>query len=266
MAQPSLRALFKPAERQSLWGAISRAVGTPPDYQALPGFKIFNGAPFRGPDGGFYLPQEVGTPNVKSTVLWAYELGYRAHPVQRLSVDLATFYNDYRQLASYGQVTALTPGVPFGIAQVPIFNRLAGSSYGGEGSLTFEVTHGWRWTANYAYQLTHLTGPAMEQPDYATWNPHHQAMLRSSWDLTHQLDLDVQLRYVDHFALVGSYVTADARLAYRPAPGLEISVVGQNLLAREHAEQGPVLVTGEALIPRAVYAKVSWQLRDRTRE
>jgi iron complex outermembrane receptor protein len=232
----------------------------------LAGFKVFTGAPFRGPDGGGYLPQVVGNPDVKSSVLWAYEVGYRAQLARRLSVDLATYYNDYRQLTSYGQVTALVPGVPLGIAKIPFFNHLSGDSYGGDASVTFEATRHWRWTVNYAYQLTHITGPAVDQPDYAAWNPRHQSMLRSSWDLTQQLDFDMQLRYMDHFALVGSYVTADARLAYRPTPGLELALVGQNLLQHAHAEQGPVLVPGEALIPRAVYAKISWQPRGASRD
>ena len=51
---------------------------------------------------------------------------------------------------------------------------------------------------------------------------------------------------------------ADARLAWRPVPHLELSIVGQNLLQPHHAEYGgdPGPLVG---IKRGVYASMTWR-------
>ena len=58
------------------------------------------------------------------------------------------------------------------------------------------------------------------------------------------IDLDFWFRYVDTNFSVGSlgrhyikaYVTLDLRLAWRPYKDIELSLVGQNLLAQKHLE------------------------------
>jgi len=56
---------------------------------------------------------------------------------------------------------------------------------------------------------------------------------------------------------VPSYVTADLRLAWRPSPSLELSIVGQNLFDNQHPEFGAAANRQE--IPRSVYGKVTWR-------
>jgi len=47
------------------------------------------------------------------------------------------------------------------------------------------------------------------------------------------------------------------RLAWRPSPKLEFSIVGQNLLHDHHAEFGAAAARQE--IERGVYGKVLWR-------
>jgi iron complex outermembrane recepter protein len=89
--QPSLRAVFKPSPTSTVWAAVSRAVRTPSAIEGKDMLGITAAAPFRGPDGGFYLPTIVGNANPVSEVLVAYELGYRVQISRRVSADLAIF-------------------------------------------------------------------------------------------------------------------------------------------------------------------------------
>jgi iron complex outermembrane receptor protein len=69
-------------------------------------------------------------------------------------------------------------------------------------------------------------------------NPHNQANIRSTWDLSREWEFDVIGRYVDNLPALGvsSYVAMDVRLGWRPLPNFEWAVVGRNLLDGRHAE------------------------------
>lgn len=257
--QPSLRAVWKPAETQTFWASASRAVRTPSAVEGKDVFAIPYGAPFPGP-GGLYTPTVVGNGNPEAEVLWAYELGYRVQPHKKLSIDTAAFYNHYSSLLGIDGVTRLVPGVPTGTAEIPFSNLLSAETYGGEMTVTAAPAKGWRLTANYSLVLANFHGPPGSNPEQAERNtPTHQASIRSSHDLTDHLSFDVQLRYVDQIDLVPAYLTADFRLLYRINDSLDLSVVAQNLLQDQHAEQAAQVLTAASEVPRGVYGKLTWR-------
>ena len=96
-ADSSLRSLSS----QTFWASVSRAVRTPsraeetftaqyPTDPPLPIPVINNGA------NGF-----------QSETLMAYEIGYRVQPLEKLSLDLAAYYNDYDDLRSVQVVSSI---------------------------------------------------------------------------------------------------------------------------------------------------------------
>jgi iron complex outermembrane receptor protein len=91
-------------------------------------------------------------------------------------------------------------------------------------------------------------------------SPRHQVVVQSYLDLPGRLEFSQTFRYITALRTqeVGSYGTADARLAWRPVPHLELSVVGQNLLQPHHAEYAgnPGPLVG---IKRGVYATMTWR-------
>jgi iron complex outermembrane receptor protein len=259
--QPSFRATLKPAENQTLWAAVSRAVRTPSEFEAANLLGVITGPNFTGPGGGLYTPVILGNGNPAAEVLWAYELGYRLQPSKRVSLDLATYYNEYTDLIGFNPAqTTFTPGTP-GTAAVSWANTQEGRAYGGEASLTVAPWDHWRLTASYALVQVDITGPG-----FANSTPKHQVMVRSSFDFSEQMSLDAQVRYVDSLVArananqVPAYVTADVRWSYRPTQQLEFSLVGQNLFDPQHAEQpaGTIgAITTE--VPRGFYGKVTWK-------
>jgi iron complex outermembrane receptor protein len=128
------------------------------------------------------------------------------------------------------------------------------------------MTDGWRWRASYAYlqmqlHTRHSSSDTSSQAQEGN-SPHHQFSIHTSLDLPGNVFLDGILRYVDSLPNqnIPSYVGFDLRIAWRPHPNLELSVVGQNLFDPRHPEWVPSnIITQTTEVPRAVYGKVSWK-------
>lgn len=245
--QPSARIAWTPQKKQhTLWSAVSRAVRAPSridvDYH-IPAYIV-------PPD----RPSVAGGPNFISEKLIAYELGYRVHPTHLFSLSLATFYNHYDDLYS---VEALP-----GTKTYQIQNGAKGYSKGAELSGNLQLIPNWRMRGGYTYFSKKLKNkPGNVTPASALTNlgvdAEHQFVLQSIMDLPKDFNLDITWRYVDDLPStqfrteVKSYFNLDTRLAWS-FKQLEISLVGQNLLKKQHVEFGNY-------IPRSIYGKVIWR-------
>jgi iron complex outermembrane recepter protein len=255
--QPSVRAMFKPTENQTLWAAVSRAVRTPDVLEGRDVFAVQLGDPFPGP-GGSYIPRLVGNGNLVSEVLWGYEVGYRIQPIRRVNVDVATFYNHYEHLINFAtDVARFVPGTPYGTAEIPFENNQSGYTYGVETAVTLEPVDHWRLTGSYSFLFENIEGAALAGGTVVA-DPRHQAVLRSAYDFK-RAGFDAQLRYVDQAGVVPAYVTADVRLSYRATDKLELSLVGQNLLDGGHLEAVPFFGATGGVVPRGFYGKITWR-------
>jgi iron complex outermembrane receptor protein len=246
--QPNARLAWTPTERQTLWAAFSRAVRMPTRFDEDVRFIPV-------PASGIVTIQ--GNPDFKPEKVYAYELGYRIQPVSKVFVDVATYYNKYNDLRS------LEPTPPFGIPLVEQ-NRLEAETYGVELSVKYQATSWWRLSGNYTWMHKNLlpdtdshdpTGGTLEGND-----AENLASFWSSMDLPGHTSFDAIVRYVDTLPnpSVPAYVELDLRLAWRPVPNLELSVVGQNLVHAHHREWGAASPAA-AEIPRSVYGKVTWR-------
>jgi iron complex outermembrane receptor protein len=212
--------------------------------------------------------QALGSEGFRSERLVAYELGYRATPDPRLSLDVAAYYNDYEHLRSVVQQAPIVTDT-LNVVPLRIRNDFRGHTYGGEISLTVGAARGWRLRANYAL-LKMKAQPRPDAPAGAATdvipglNPTHQASLWSSFDLPHGIELDVIGRYVSDLEAplspVPDYATADAKVTWRVTPALRARLVGQDLLQPRHPEfRPPQGVVGQRHIPRRVSAFLSWR-------
>ncbi len=237
--QPSGRMLWKLAEKQSLWAALSRAVRTP--SRADENLEIV------AAHVPSFPPTEIrirGNSDVVSEHLTALELGYRIEPVETLSFDVAAFHNWYDRLVS------AEPGAPSfvgGTLILPIDfgNGLQGRTYGVEVSAMWRVLNEWTLRGSYSLLRMDITAePSSADVTTARLregsSPQHQARLRSSLELSQDLGLDVSARFTSGLPALGvlSYAELDARLRWMLMPNFEAALVGQNLLSRHHAEFG----------------------------
>ncbi len=260
--QPTARLLWTPSSRQTVWGAVTRAVRTPSRVEEdlqLTALLAANPLTFL---------RITGDRKFSSESLIGYEAGYRSLVNPKFYVDIAAFYNNYDHLLS------IEPGAPFAESTPPpphfiipfsFRNGLLGNTAGFEIAPDWTPTHTWRLRGSYSYLHIDLNKEASSlDPGTASStqgsSPHHQVEIQSSLDLPKKLEFDQTLRYVSALPaqLVGAYTTADVRFSWHATRSMDLSVVGQNLFQPHHAEFGgdPGPLVG---IERSAYIKLTWQ-------
>jgi iron complex outermembrane receptor protein len=243
---------------QTFWASVSRAVRTPSRTEES--FKSTMADSIFPP-----LPEiSYGTDDFESEKLMAYEIGYRVQPLEKLSLDLAAFYNDYNDLRSM-QIVSL-PAPPVTPLTTLLGNDLYGHTKGGEISATWKMTDWWQLRPSYTYLHMNLYArpPAVSGwvPQIEGSSPQNQFSLRSSMDFPHGVTFDAVLRYMDNLPTfqIESYFELDARLGWRINKHLEASITGRNLLHDQHAEFAPTQIfTQTTEIPRSVCGEITWQ-------
>jgi len=261
-AEPSGRLVWTPTERQTVWGAVGRAVRTPTRVESDARVNL---ASFPLPDGTPAQISLFGNPDLDSESVVAYELGYRFEPTRRLSFDIAAFYNDYDLIATRREAsqfeTTPTPHLLFNPYRYE--NGFAADSYGTELLAHWRVTDWWRLSGSYSW--LHINGGSAGG---ALASPKHQFNVTSSIDLTHGLELDAAGYYTDRYittagistpATVHPYLRLDLGLNWRVNKHLEVGVWGQNLVESAHLEFGSYKNSRLTEVPRTITAKLTWR-------
>lgn len=251
-AQPNVRLSYDINEKNVLWAAASRAVRTPSRLEE-DGEII----------GSFSAPstfnETVGNHDLSSERLDAYELGYRNQPLNNMFVDLAVFYNHYKRIITYipGQVLSQSG---FTINTFEPVNGIEGNVGGVELSSDIEITDWWRIKDAYTFTKMDLItdtdivdlGLEAVLEDAV---PRHSFYMRSSFNLPHQFEFDVALRYSDSFTngRVPALIQADLNLI-KMIKEWEFAIVGQNLF-RSHQRES--ILTTATQTRRGGYVKIT---------
>jgi iron complex outermembrane recepter protein len=261
--QPSVRAAWTMDPTRTLWAAISRAVRVPTRLERDVDIDITD--PAGNPVGVL-----MGNRGFHAEELLAYELGYRWQVAPNVSLDLASFRNQYTGLAS------LEIGTPYvdpntGQTIVPVVNRnlTDGHAEGVEALITYAPQSYWRLSLTYSYIDMRLEAHGMDlnRGAFAEGStPRNQVGVRSFLDLPLGLQLDVQFRALSALRSLPQIVTGeglsgyqelDVRLGWRLGRATKLSLDGQNLLHNHHVEFGAPAQRSD--IRRSVYGKVSWE-------
>lgn len=234
---PTARIGWQASDRAFFWASASRAVRTPSRIDrelTLPGFLV----------GGAF----------RSETLNAYEVGYRGRPTDATSVSVSLFHNDYDDLRT-ADLDPLT------VLPLQLSNSARGVVRGAEAWGSWDVSDRWRLSASVVLLDKDLelkpgsldiTGIASGGDD-----PDAFGSLRSQFNVTDTVELDVGLRAYDDLRAVDSYVDADARLGWRVSPGLELSLAGRNLLNDQHIESDD---SGRRFqVGRSVWLALRWR-------
>ncbi len=251
--QPTLRFLWTPNARQTVWGAISRAARTPSRAELDISMPLTVLAP---------TPQTFGMATLvtleanrdatqKSEKLDALEFGYRHRVSTGLSFDAAFFVHRDRD------VLTVVPGTPFvgpGYLVQPLTNIKGGRSriQGFELSAFAQPSANWRLKPAYTYMHGTADGvgdafsEALASSDMNKI-PRHQFSLRSQHDIGRGQQLDFWLTHKSRMRMeatgtpveIPARSDLDIRYAWKPSRDLQISLVGQNLLHRRTLEYIP---------------------------
>lgn len=247
--QPSLRAAWTAPGGWTAWAAVSRAVRTPSRLETS--LRVVDPIVSISPAG-----------ELDAERLVAWEAGWRGKLGRRLSLDVAGYINRYDNLIIWNATPATGPGQPFLTLQFANGGEV--ETRGVELALDATVTD--RWTVKIAASTMDFevgtNGFATMGLDTFDGNrsPGHQFSVRSWFDVSDTVDLDVWVRQVAETGggTVSDYTDLDVRLSWRPTASVEVSIIGQNLLDRERLE---MIETGlgspSALVQRRVWFSVA---------
>jgi iron complex outermembrane receptor protein len=238
---PNVRLGWAVTDQAFLWAAVSRAVRTPSRL-----------------DRDLTAPVLLArSPNFESEKLIAYELGYRGRPTSKTSLSISLYYNVYQDLRITG--FSATPGYLF-----QLLNAEEGETHGVEAWGDWSVLSWWRLSAglNLEHKDLHVKPGFVDisAGQSEGFDPGYQAMLRSSMDLPHAIELDAGLRFVGDLtdAPIRHYTEANFRVGWHATDRIEISLAGSNMFAPRHAET----VTPGNVIQypqRSVYLGLRWK-------
>lgn len=248
--QPSARASWSVIRDLTLWAAVSRAVRVP---SRLENDLLVQSAP--GTTPAFRLDGSNGTDAEK---LLSYQAGIKYKPMEHGFFELTGFYNDYSDLVSFDLgMPSFEPDPPPGQFVIPVTtgNAIDGEIYGAEIAVIYQPLPWWRLRSSYSYLETSIHTPASSvDPQNAEGSsPVNKSSLWAQLDLPLRFQGDAVLRYVDSLPnqQVSSYLELDLRLAREIVHGVELSLVGRDLLQASHRE-----FAGGSKVQRSVYGRV----------
>ncbi len=259
-------------DKNTLWSSVSHAVRVPGPGQTSNASYLFYD--HLQNVGGTQLPvmvQITGKSGIDAENATMYQMGWRSAFNRGLTADTTLFYSQYDSIlgiTSMGLPTINNSlGIPAIISSWRSENNLNAQSYGAELSVNWQTTEWWRNYLSYAF-INIDVKPSSANVYDANRNekstPQHQASLRTNFNVTHDIDFDFWWRYtgstVANKRPINDYFNTDMRVAWRPMKGLELSVIGQNLIQTQHLEyQGDFLQPQATYVSRGVYAKFNWQ-------
>jgi len=241
-------------EKQTLWTSVSRAVRIPTRLDHHLDLNVWL-VP------GVALARVPGDQSRVSEELLSYEIGYRNQPFEKVSYDIAAFFNKYDNLTTLRAGPADTLN-GFPVSQFFIDDQMKAETAGVELAANYEVLPTWNLKAAWTY--LNIVAWARHDAfgtsdDVKSQSPQNQLTVRSMVDLPFNVEFDTQLRYVGQLRAYGvkPYTEMDTRLAWHPKKGLEIALVGQNLLRPHHYEFGSVTSATAVQVERSVYGKIT---------
>lgn len=251
-SMPSAQLAWEPDNSKLAWAGFSRAVRAPSRVDRdfyLPGNPLVI--------GGVPLYIVGGGPDFVSEVADVFELGYRSQPIAKISWSVTGFYSEYDKLRT------IEPNENhFGYA---IKNQAEADIYGVELWGSWQATarlrlHGGLVLQEIEKRKKPGSADIAETTGLVTDDPHFYWLVRSSYDVSEHIRIDSTLRHVDDLKRIDvpAYTALDLHIAWTLAPGLEFSLVGQNLLEDAHPEFGMAVRRSEH--ERAIYGKLVWGL------
>jgi iron complex outermembrane recepter protein len=275
--QPNIRFLWTPSIEHSYWAAASRAVRTPSRSErdaVVDAFAI----PAQGQIPAILAQRtNVRGDELDSERVNVYELGYRGKLSSTLSVDIAAFASRSPNIAANvtgEQRIVFANPAPYLLQDLYGVNALTLKTRGLEVVADWQAAPWWRIQSAYVYTATSARSKLndvvaiSEAASRESATPRHQVSLRSSMTFDRAHALDLWWRHVGEVAgttglipsTVPAYTELNARYAFQLAKGIEVSLGGQNLLKKSHAEFISNFLPSLPLdVRRNVYARVKWQ-------
>lgn len=263
-ALPSIRTVWNPTRRQTVWGAVSHGLRRPNLFE-----QAMHYTPAIVPTGG-PLPLAIridGSSSLDSETLNAFEVGYRAQ-AGRVALDLTAFDGRYHDLINSEPVQSAPGqvlGIPVIVANFVTTNAYSANVAGTELAATWTPAAHAKFSAGYSFlNVDYHAQPGITNPFGALPGgrpvPSQQWQSQALFTLPGRVDVTAAL---SHAAAMPPDVKAYTRLDLRAAKavGRDVNLVigAQNLfrpLAVEYVDSTGVL---SADVRPNAYAEIDWR-------
>jgi iron complex outermembrane receptor protein len=263
--QPSVRLLWTPNRKQSVWASLSRAVRTPNRWETA--LRLNTSVTATGGPGATGLVLNSTLPNdaLDSERVLAREIGWRFQTSRRIYFDVAAFANSYEGLVvseRFATVLETDPAPAHLTSMKRRGNLMGGDTFGIELAPSWQVADWWRLSGAYTWLQMNLRSAAVGQTGQTKEgdSPGQQLQVRSFMQWRPNFSFAAELYYVDSLSNQGvpSYLRLDMRFAWCPTDNVDASIGGTNLLDERHAE----FRNRYAVVPqdarRGIYGKLIW--------
>ncbi|MFK0573505.1 TonB-dependent receptor plug domain-containing protein [Endozoicomonas sp.] len=278
--QPNARIAWNINERSTAWASVSQAVRTPSISERMAevdGIYKIDESPIQPA----YLRLNQN-PELESEELTAFELGFRQQFNSSLSIDIASFFNQYKGLYSLASSTQCSestfafegvcvfPGTPppYYLLPATLANSLNAKTYGIEVAMDWEPVRWWRIKTDVSVLQVDASSkdnqPLTKQTEanIEGLSAKYSGNLRSMMALPNRWTLDTWIRYMgeNKSAKVDAYTSLNFRLAHQYKKGIEFSIVGNNLFETSRFEfKEDISGLSATEVEEAWYAQVQWQ-------
>jgi len=235
--QPSLRAIYS-AGQWGLWAAASRTLRMPN--------MIENGIALDVKAGPGYVARLIGDGRMRPEQVTAYEVGLRLHPHDDLLFQATAFRMFYKGVAdSYQNTAAAFVENTYLVVPVYMANVLDGNARGVELDLTWQASSWIKLKGSFTHLRSHYMPTPINDAEtrYSAYvlteqTPENRYHIGTSINLAGDVELDLNFSHWDRFNRdrVARYNRLDARIGWNPVAGVELSLVGKNLLQATHKE------------------------------
>ncbi len=259
--QPTLRVLWAPVRRHSMWTAVSRAVRVP-SRNERDQFELDSIS--ENDEGEVEYDLLVASPRFLPEKLTSYEAGYRFVSATRLSVDVASFYNVYDDLQTIETEDGFATATPIAGVITPLFraNHGRGRVAGAEVTAFWTVNSALQLSGNYTRLNIQLrANPASNDEDAEAFegkNAKNLFYVRAYADLPFRVSVTSEVRYVGEIPgeAIAGYAEANIHVSRVIRDRLRLNLTLDNLLHRRHAEwdAGDSMVQSRAIRVSAIWS------------
>lgn len=236
-SQPSLRGIYT-GEGWSLWGAASRTVRAPN--------LVENGMTFDVKAGPGYVGRVFGDGRTQPERVTAYEVGARWSPNDELVLQATAFKMFYKSVAdSFQNNAAAYVENTYLVIPIYLMNVFDGRARGIEVDYNWKVDEMIRLKGSF----THMRSSYGATPiDHTTirysahvleqQTPENRYHLAVNLNPAPGFEIDLNYWHWDRHKRdrVPRYNRLDARIGWTPFDGMELSLIGKNLLRATHKE------------------------------
>jgi len=248
-SQPTIRTIVSD-DNWALWASASKVARTPNDMEngLLWNRKVSGWCPppTAVTPGSACVVKQIGDDSAQTEHVKSYEIGVRLRPTEKSLIEITAFKIIYKGILDTWQDRTNWPvNVATGITYEYLTNVLNGKGDGFEANFRIEAFDKLTLKGSYSYLHQNFVAyPVVDgqSTDTALTNkfqdPRSRFHLGISWDPMKILEFDANIYFNGPFrdgSVKGNH-RLDLRVAIKPIEGLEISIVGQDLMNLKHLE------------------------------